>query len=508
VKLAQKLTAFFLSWGCCSYCAAADQYWGYQYKQINVTAQGSSDFARNLAHNLYRLELAMAAILQSDATWRPPIELYAVPAELFTALSGLQSDNGSQSKTTPYSSTLLINTTQSGELRYWSTYFSFGSSMFVTKYSSRYPSWFISGMSEVMAASSVEYGKVIIGGANPGRAYSLTHSSWIPLQLLLSVRGNDPQMSSRAFQDMYFAETWYLVHKILVDQFYRANFYQYFVRLDRGEDESKAFAESFDISYDDLSSALKKSITADKFMHYNVKIAGDDDGSKPVRLSQAEALGRLATYAGEHGVQPERAMELSAASLKLDPSNEDAKIGRIRAELRAANRDAAVHDADEICDVRTLSSKVAATCAFAFASVARNESDKSSQAEQRAKALKFYEQTVRLEPGDLKSWYGMSGLVFDMHDVPYAKGFIPRFTAVRAEHANIGGLAGSLASLYSMVGDNDTAMKYALAWQKHSISSQDKENATASIARLKSADERKQAAGDISAPDAHPKPSP
>lgn len=143
-----------------------------------------------------------------------------------------------------------------------------------------------------------------------------------------------------------------------------------------------------------------------------------------------------------------------------------------------------------------------------FASVARNEPDKLSQAEQRAKALKFYEETVQLEPGDLKSWYGMSGLVFDMHDVPYAKAFIPRFTAVRAEHANIGGLAGSLASLYSMVGDNDTAMKYALAWQKHSISSQDKENATASITRLKSANERKQAADGISAPDAHPRPSP
>jgi hypothetical protein len=100
----------------------------------------------------------------------------------------------------------------------------------------------------------------------------------------------------------------------------------------------------------------------------------------------------------------------------------------------------------------------------------------------------------------------MSSLVFDMHDVPYAKAFIPRFTAVRAEHTNIGGLAGSLASLYTMVGDNDTAMKYALAWQNHSISSQDKGNATAFIERLKSANERKQAAGGISAPDALPKP--
>ena len=56
------------------------------------------------------------------------------------------------------------------------------------------------------------------------------------------------------------------------------------------------------------------------------------------------------------------------------------------------------------------------------------------------------------------------------------------------DHPNIGGLAGSLASLYSMVGDNDTAMKYALAWQNRSISSQDKWSAAAFIERLKSAE--------------------
>jgi tetratricopeptide (TPR) repeat protein len=251
---------------------------------------------------------------------------------------------------------------------------------------------------------------------------------------------------------------------------------------------------------------LRKSITADKFMHYVVKIAGDDDDSKPVRLSEAEALGRLATYAGEDGVQPERALELSAASLKLDPGNENAKIGRIRAELRTANRDAALRYSEEMCSAPTLSSKAAATCALAFASLARNGSDKSTQAEQRAKALRFYEQTVQLEPGDLRSWYGMSALVLDMRDVPYAKAFIPKFTAVRAEHAGIGGLSGSLASLYSMVGDNDTAMKYALAWQNHAISSQEKESATVLIAHLKSANERKQAVSGTSAPDARPNP--
>jgi tetratricopeptide (TPR) repeat protein len=484
---------------------AADQYWGYQYKQISVTAQGNADFARTLAHNLYRLDLSIAAVLQANGSqWRPHIDVYAVPVDLFTQFSGRSAGSGSISQVTPLGSTFLINTSQSSESRYWSTYFSFGASVIGTTYSYRYPSWFTTGLAEVVAASTVENRTVTIGGINKGRVYTLNSGSWIPIETLLTVRGTDPQLSSQAFLDMYYAETWYLVHKIVIDKFYHSNFYQYFLRLDKGEDEQKAFAASFDMSYGELDKALKKSITSDKFVRLTVTVPDEDDGVKPVRLNDAEAKGRLARYAAEHGVQPEKALELSSAALKLDPSNENAEIARLRAEERVGNPDATSRDADEVCTGAALSSNVTAACALVFRSLASKVTDKSAQAAMRERARKFYEQTVQLEPGDLQSWFGLSRLVLDAHDVSDAKAFIPRLLTVQSAHPDVGIFANSVAALYSLSGDESNAMKYALLWQSHSINNIERANAAAYVSRLKDARDRKQAAAGTSPAEVQP----
>jgi tetratricopeptide (TPR) repeat protein len=505
VKFAEKVAVILLACGFFQSCLAADQYWGYQYKQFSVTAQGDAEFARNLAHNLYRLDLSIAAVLQSKGSqWRPHIDVYAVPGELFAAFSGQPIGSGSLSKVTPLSSTFLINTSQSPEDRYWSTYFAFGTSVLGTTYSYRYPPWFTGGLAEVFAASVVEKKKVTIGGINKGRVYTLNSGTWIPIQTLLSVRRGDPQMSSRVFVDMYSAETWYLVHKIVIDQFYHSNFYQYFVALDHGEDEQKAFAVSFDMSYEALDMALKKSMTTDKFMRLTVTVPDDDDGVKPVRLNEAESKARLARYAAEYGVQPEKGLELASAALKLDPGNENAKIARLRAEARAGNPDAASRDADEVCTGTSLSSHATGACALVYRSLEGKVSDKSAQAVLRDKARKFYDQTVQLEPEDLRSWYGLSRLVLDTHDVADAKTFLPKFLAVQAEHPDAGILAGSVAALYYLTGDESNAMKYALVWQSRSISNDDRASAAAYISRLKDASDRKRAAAGISPTEVKP----
>jgi hypothetical protein len=479
---------------------AAEQYWAYDYKHISVTAQGSSDFARTLAHNLYRLDLSMTAVLQNTASAGPlPTAVYAVPEDLFTAFSGLAKDNGSVGQTNPYSTTLLINTSQSGDNRYWSAYYAFGSGMLATAYSFRYPPWFISGLCEVFAASSVDFKGVTIGGANPGRVSTLLRGTWIPLQILISVRGNDPQMSSKDFEQMYYAESWYLVHKIVIDQFYHTNFYEYFKRLDRGEDEAKAFSGAFTSTYEEMDKALKKSVTNDKFMRLKVSIKDDDDGSKPVQLTEAKAKGRLALYAAEHGVQPELALTLAAAALKIEPGLADAQEARVRAELRSKDRESALRDAGNMCGATTTSSSMATTCAFAFSSLAHSEpvnsSSTASKAELFAKARLYYELSVQLQPEDMRSWYGLSQLASDTRDVALASELLPKLVSRQAAHPHLGSLAGSIAGLYSMTGDSASAMKYALLWHANAISGSERAAASAYISRLKGENDRKQAAG-------------
>jgi hypothetical protein len=501
VRISYTWAAVLGVFACYRPAIAAEQYWAYDYKQISVTAQGSADFARTLAHNLYRLDLSMKAVLQNTASAGSlPTAVYAVPEDLFTAFSGLTKDNGSVGKTTPYGTTLLINTSQSGDSRYWSAYYAFGSGTLGTAYSFRYPPWFISGLCEVFAASSVDYKGVTIGGANPGRLNTLLHGTWIPLQVLLSMRGNDPQMASKDFEYMYFAEAWYLVHKIVIDQFYHTNFYEYFKRLDRGEDEAKAFSGSFAYTYEELDKALKKSITSDKFMRLKVSIKDDDDGSKPVQLTEAKAKGRLALYAAQHGVQPEVALTLAAAALKIEPELADAREAKVRAELRSKDLVSALRDAGDLCNGTTTSPSIAATCAFTFSSLAQsapvNPASAASTAELFAKARKYYELSVQLDPENLQSWYGLSQLASDTHDVAFANELLPNLVLRQAAHPHLGSLAGSIARLYSTTSDTASAMKYALLWQANAISGNERASASAYISRLKGENDRKQAAVD------------
>jgi tetratricopeptide (TPR) repeat protein len=485
--------------------AASDRYWGYQYKQITVTAEGDDEYARSLAHNLYRLDLSIQAVLQSNGAtqWRSPTEVYAVPGDLFAEFTGLKPDIPSHSSANYYGTNILVNTSAKGSNRYWQVYFGYASSILASSYSFRYPQWFISGLSEVFAASAVERTHVTIGGASPGRVYSLLRGRWIPLQMLLSTRWNDPQMSSKDFADMYYAETWYLVHKIVIDQFYSTDFHQYFNRLDHGETEKSAFGASFDVSVDALDKALQKTISKGDFKQVKVTIADVDDGSKPVRLTEAQTKSRLALYAAVYGVQPQSAMTLSADALKLDPENEDAQAARIRAELRGSDFDVGLRDANDTCRSDGNSGQTLRSCGFAYFVFAKNSNKpllSMSKADLNSKALVFYERAVQLDAADLQSWYGLAAVVCDIGNLDYAKTLLPKIVTTQATYPHVGALAGSVARLYALVGDNDNAMKYALLWQAGSISGAEKAAAMAYIAHLKDDNARKQAASEVSTP--------
>jgi hypothetical protein len=263
------------------------------------------------------------------------------------------------------------------------------------------------------------------------------------------MRGNDPQMSSKDFEYMYFAEAWYLVHKIVIDQFYHNNFYECFKRLDRGEDEAKAFSGSFAYTYEELDKALKKSITSDKFMRPKVSIKDDDDGSKPVQLTESRAKGRLALYAAQHGVQPGVALTLAAAALKIEPELADAQEARVRAELRSKDLVSALRDAGDLCNGATTSPSIATTRAFTFSALAQSEpvnpASAASKAELFAKARKYYELSVQLEPENLQSWYGLSQLASDTHDVAFASELLPKLVLRQAAHPHLGSSKAMMA---------------------------------------------------------------
>ena len=82
-------------------------------------------------------------------------------------------------------------------------------------YPSAYPAWLVEGYAEYYATVDLGSKRMIVGGVNEGRAYSLTQpGAWIPIQDVLS---KNPNTMTKAEGASFYAEAWLLTHYIVSD---------------------------------------------------------------------------------------------------------------------------------------------------------------------------------------------------------------------------------------------------------------------------------------------------
>jgi tetratricopeptide (TPR) repeat protein len=476
---------------------AADQYWAYDYQGMEVTAVGSAELARTIAHNLHRLDRALGSVLQTSGNgWRPPTLIYAVPSRTFELLHGKKDGTTTLYNSSAFENNILIDASSNSDNRLWGVYFGFAGSILNSAYSFRYPGWFVQGLSEVFAGTTINHFTVTIGDVNRPRVAALLHHSLIPLRTLLALRGDEPQFSSEDFKNLYEAQVWLLVHQIIIERQYNANFMQYFQRLDQGESEAQAFAQSFTVPYEELDKMLARALQSGKVSIYKVELQDEKDESAPRRLTDAEANGRLAMYAAQHTPQPEAALNLSTQSLSADPHGADAQMARILALLKQADYAAAFHSSEALCAGEALPQRVAAECGHSFARLAAAVAAKQVALEvddvrlaQRAE--QYFEKALAENGEDLAAWYQLMDLVAQRRDREYAKELLPRAERVQAAHPRMGVLARSVAGLCAVTGDYPSAIGYATVWQRSAISSQDRATASSYLSTLRTNLERR-----------------
>ena len=222
-----------------------------------MTSRGSDD-ATAIARNLDRLDRAITNVLRAkQGQWRPPTEVYAVPAAVYVALRGEKDQSNSAFIASAFKNTILIDASYGSAERLWDVYFGYTGSVLISAYTMRYPDWFIKGLSEVFAGSRIDRSSVTIGTASPERARWLYQPGQFPRNTILRGHSTDPQFQSPEAGAIYYAECWFLAHLIVVEQKYGAQFFDYFTKLDQGMEESQAFAESFDISYEALDKVFR-----------------------------------------------------------------------------------------------------------------------------------------------------------------------------------------------------------------------------------------------------------
>lgn len=476
---------------------AADQYWAYDYQGMEVTAVGSAEFARTIAHNLHRLDRALGAVLQTSGEgWRPPTMIYVVPSRTFELLHGKKDDTATSYSSSAFENNILIDGSNDRDNRLWGVYFGFTGSILNSAYSFRYPGWFVHGLSEVFAGTSINHFTVAIGDVNHPRVAALLYHSLIPMRTLLTLRGDEPQFSSEDFKNLYEAQVWFLVHQIIIERQYNANFMEYFQRLDKGESQAQAFAESFTVPYEELDKKLARALQSGRVSIYKVELQDEKDESAPRRLTDAEANGRLAMYAAQHTPQPEAALTLSAQSLSADPHGAEAQMARILAQLKQADYAAAFHSSEALCAGEALPQGVAAECGQSFARLAAAVAAKQvalevDDARLAQRAQQYLEKAVAENAEDLAAWCRLMDLVAQRHDRAYAKELLPRAERVQAAHPRMGILARSVAWLCAVTGDYPAAIGYASVWERSAISSADRATASSYLSTLRTNLERR-----------------
>jgi tetratricopeptide (TPR) repeat protein len=485
----------FWAFACLAICPAlaahGATYWAYSYKGIEVTSSDGAESAKTLAHNLSRLDGAITVALRIKAAdWRPPTQVYAMPESVFFRVRGKKDDILSLYTTNSLVNTIEINASNSRDNELYGAFYGYTGSVLISAYSFRYPHWFVIGLSETFAGSTITKTSVTLGQPT-SRAQSLFHTKLIPTRELLGIHEDDPQLKSADYEALYRAESWLLVHLIVLEGKYHSNFFNYFLRRDRGEDEASAFAASFDgVTYQDIDKMLNSVLNSGHVQASKVTFAEDKDAGTATRLTEAEAAGRLAALAARHSEKPDDALQMANEALALSPTNQDALFALAHVQIRRADYSAALLAAERLCALDSLTEKAVTECGQLFAKLAGSvkEGKASLGVESAAlaeRARQYYDKALAADPEDISACEGMASLLANTHNRDYSQVFLPQAQKTMSTHPRAGSLARALSWLCSDMGNSVMALNYAAMWESAALSSADHDAASAYVSRLK-----------------------
>jgi tetratricopeptide (TPR) repeat protein len=478
------------------FAASGATYWVYSYKGMDVTSSGGAENAKNIAHDLSRLDTAITAVLRiKSSDWRPPTRVYVMPESVFSMVRGKKDDSLSLYIPGRLGNVIEINASNTRADEMYGAFFGYTGSVLLNAYSFRYPPWFVRGLSETFGASVISSGKVSIGEASPARVRPLLSEKLIPMRELLALHFDDPQLRSPNYFALYNAESWLLVHLIVLEGKYHSNFFNYFLLLDQGQEEAKAFAASFDVSYEDLDKMLNAVVRAGKIQISKVAIADEPDPGLATRLTDAEAAGRLAAVAATHGANSDQALQMANEAIALGPKNPDALFALAHVQFQRADYTAALQATDKLCSLDSPTQKTLANCGRLFSRLAGAVLGKKATLDVEGQALRersrgYYDKAITMDSEDIGSYEGMADLLADMRNADYSQAFLPSAQGAMSAHSHAGGLARSLAGMCSAMGNNVMALNYAVMWQNAALSEAERDSAATYVSHLKGVADR------------------
>ena len=392
--------------------AGGDEYWGYSYRNIDVTAAGTSAYAVNLARYCVRLDAMLTRILGIKTSYRPPTHIYALPAAQREQYVG---DSTVSFHVFHYDVTVVTDNDRAADSNYWGAYFGYTAALLAADRQLRGPDWYLEGVPAIFAGTTFQNGRATLGNVQPGYGFTLARGgALIPMRILLTQKKQQVVAGNPNNRRMYDAEVWALAHEVFVESWHRAEFGKYLDLMRQGTTETAAFAASFNISYEQLDKQFADVINRRSYS-YTMDAPEDAAASQETaqRLSAAEVKGRLALLTVRYGAGPD-ALQLANEALQTEPANRTALRALALAQLaRGAYSDSlAALDrlaaAGESADAYADSAEVLAALAGAVDSGQATLQIDAATLRQRAKA--DYQQALAADADDRRSRYGLAKL--------------------------------------------------------------------------------------------------
>jgi hypothetical protein len=277
--------------------AGGEEYWGYSYRNIEVTAAGTSAYAINIARYCARLDYLLTRILDIKTADRTTMHIYVLPSADVAQLLG---DSSAVSyHVSGNTTTIIMANTAAHDSEYWGAYFGYTASLLASDGRLRGPDWYMSGVPQVFAGTKYRGRRAQLGIVNTAYGVTLGQgSALIPLRTFLAetkrmVVGNDAHR-----RELYEAQSWALAHEIYVEGWHRAEFTHYLDLMRQGTSEAGAFSASFKVDYEHLDKEFAVAIHQRPYV-YTLEVPEDSTatGETAQPLSAAEFRARVAQLA-------------------------------------------------------------------------------------------------------------------------------------------------------------------------------------------------------------------
>jgi tetratricopeptide (TPR) repeat protein len=185
------------------------------------------------------------------------------------------------------------------------------------------PVWFEEGLSELYQSFRVSGGKVQLGFADPIHLMRLNTTSLIPFNEFMAIHHNSPLYNERDRKGIFYAQSWALVHYLLVGSDERRPEAHRFINLvTSGVPQTEAFDTAFSTDLAGLEDELRRYVGRRIYRYLESSTTFDLEipvASRPLKYQ--DTLYRLGDLlAQQEPARPEAAAHFRAA-LEVDPDH-------------------------------------------------------------------------------------------------------------------------------------------------------------------------------------------